>query len=419
MKTDSYAMANCEPYAVGAALDRLAFAGLCAFTFAMPWEEAIPLLDGFVIGRWIGLLTVAILILRITVTDQLRRPSLLHGLMAALMCWAGISILWTMDQAGTIQRATTYLQLLAVVWMIWELAVSEQRVLTLLQSYILGTSVLAITTIVNYANGTQAADLWAEAGKTKWHDFRYSAYGINENDLGLMLALSIPMTIYLLTRKKGAWTSALCWAHLGVCFTAILLCGSRGALFSAIVGLSLFPMVMSRLPRWQRILFVAVCAAGLTIGIHLVPEEAWSRFQGLGDEISEGTLTHRTVLWKAGLEAFRTHALVGVGSGAYGTAVLRAVDMPFVAHNTFVSVLVELGVTGALLLLALLASLYYSASKMQYVEKCFWLVQLSVWAVGVCALTWEYFKPTWLLFGLLAAHIYSQKIMVHRQSVSL
>jgi len=81
--------------------------------------------------------------------------------------------------------------------------------------------------------------------------------------------------------------------------------------------------------------------------------------------------------------------------------------MSYPAHNTFLSVLVELGVAGALLLLALLASLYYSALRMPYVEKCFWIVLLTTWVVGVSALTWEYYKPTWLLFGLLAAHMYT------------
>jgi O-antigen ligase len=117
-------------------------------------------------------------------------------------------------------------------------------------------------------------------------------------------------------------------------------------------------------------------------------------------------MTHRTLLWEAGLESFRDRAFTGVGAGAYGTAVLRAVDMPYVAHNTFLSVLVELGVAGALLFIALLGSLFYSALRMPYLERCLWTVLLLTWAVGVLALTWDYYKPTWFLFGLLTAQAY-------------
>jgi len=418
MNAVAHAFPEYESDAVAAALDRLAFACLCALIFAIPWEESIPLLDGFVVGRWIALLACGLLGLRLAITDKVRQPSLLHGLMFALVGWVGLSLFWTIDRMSTLERIGTYFQMLAIVWIIWELAISDRRVTTVIQSYVFGTCVLAVDTIVNYANGTQAADLWAEAGKVKWHDYRYSVYGVNENDLGLMLALSVPMTIYLLTRKKSRLLTTFCWLHMGLCFTALMLSGSRGGLFSALIGLGLFPLVMRKLPRWQRLVFAAVCAAGLSIGIYLVPEEAWTRFQTLGDEVTEGTLTHRTVLWSAGMEQFRDHPFLGVGAGAYGTAVLRAVDLPLVAHNTFVSVLVELGVAGALILVILLAALYYSASRMQYVERCFWLVILSVWAVGVCTLTWEYNKPTWLLFGLLAAHVYAERDETARRKVA-
>jgi O-antigen ligase len=126
-------------------------------------------------------------------------------------------------------------------------------------------------------------------------------------------------------------------------------------------------------------------------------------------EISEGTMTHRTVIWAAGMEAFRDHALAGVGAGAYGSVVLKALDIPYAAHNTFLSVLAELGVVGALLFFGLLGSILYSVCRMRYLDKCLWIVLLLTWATGVSALTWEYHKPTWFLFGLAAAHIYARR----------
>lgn len=406
---DDSAAAVALPDAIGNVLDRAAFAGLCAFVFAMPWEDSVPLIGGLVLTRWIGLLACAVLTLRVAVTDRFRKPSILHAFMCALIAWIAASIFWTIDRQSTLMRIGTYIQLLAAVWMIWELAVTERRVLVLLQSYIVGTYVLAVGTIYNYAMGVQAADLYAEAGIIKWHDSRYTIAGVNENDLGLMLALSVPMSIYLLTRRKTVLTSVLCWLHLGVCLTAILLSGSRGALLSVVVGLGLFPLIMRYLPRWQRWALLLGCAAGLGCGIYLLPESTWTRFLSIDAAMSHGTLSHRTQLWYAGLEVFRNHSLIGVGAGAYGSAILKAVDIPLVAHNTFLSLLVELGVIGDLLLVSLVAALYYAAFRLPYVEKCFWIILLSTWTVGVSALTWEYTKPTWLLFGLLAAHLYASR----------
>jgi hypothetical protein len=71
----------------------------------------------------------------------------------------------------------------------------------------------------------------------------------------------------------------------------------------------------------------------------------------------------------------------------------------------FLSVLVELGVIGALIAFALLFLSVYPAFRLPRQERGLWIVLMLSWAVGVSSLTWEYRKPTWILFGLLAAHI--------------
>jgi len=391
----------------GVALDRLAFAVLAAFVFTMPWENAVPMVGGFVVSRWLTLLAGAILALRILVCWRLRKPSAVHGAMLAVVMWSVLSLLWTIDQESTLARAGTFVQLLILVWMIWELVQTEARAVKLLHAYALGAFVLAASTLYNFLTGVQAADLAASRGGTKYHDFRYSVLGVNENDLGLMLALSLPIALYLVSRRKGALSTLFCWAHISLSLIALFLAGSRGGLISAMVGMFMFPLIVSHLPSWQRVAFVAVCAAGVIWGAYLVPDVVWDRLLSTGSEISQGTLTHRTILWAAGLEAFRGHAFEGVGSGAYGSAILKAVDVPLVAHNTFLSILVEQGVIGALLWLALLVCLYYCASRFQDDERWLWKVLLVTWTVGVSALTWEYHKTTWVLFGLLVAHVYS------------
>jgi len=57
----------------------------------------------------------------------------------------------------------------------------------------------------------------------------------------------------------------------------------------------------------------------------------------------------------------------------------------------------------------LLASMFYGTLRMQYLERRFWLALLMTWMIGVCSVTWENRKITWLLFGLVAAHVYAKK----------
>jgi O-antigen ligase len=402
---------------VGTALDRMGYVVLCLFVFSIPWEETLPMLGRFLLASWIGLFAFGIVILRTAICRRVRKLSPLHYAMLALVAWSALSLFWTADWGSTVSRVGTYVQLLVLVWLIWEVAATDTRVLGLLQSYVFGALVCSLSTIRNFMIGRTATQLAADSGLSFWETSRYSISGINANDLGLIIALSVPMLVYLLASPKGRLVKALCWLQLVAGFTAILLTGSRGSLLAAVVGLVMLPLTMSRLPRWQRLGSLIACAGLVACSAYLVPLDIWRRIIAVGSELSQGTLTNRTTIWTAGLEAFRDHAFLGVGSGAYGFTIMKVADFSYitgsasnaVAHNTFVSVLVELGVVGALLLFALLAGLYYCASRMRSLDRRLWITLLLTWTVGVSALTWEYRKPTWLVFGLLAAHAYSQR----------
>jgi len=395
---------------IGSALDRIAYVVLCAFVFDLPWGEYVPQVGGLVLGTWIGLLAVGVMALRTAVTWRRRILSPLHYWMLSLVAWSALSIFWTLDWDSTVTRVGTYLQVLTMVWLIWELAVTEGRIVGLLQAYVFGALVASIGTIYNFMAGHTAAQLASTIpGKVVWETYRYSFAYLNEDDLGLVLAINIPMVFYLLASRKGSLVKLLCWLQLVAGVAAILLTGARGALVAAIASLAMLPLTVFRLPRWQRVVSLTACACLLACSLCLVPRSSWARILQFAQEASGGTLTHRTTIWAAGLEAFRDHAFLGVGAGAYGPTILRVVDVPYVAHNTFLSVLVELGVIGALLLFALLASFYYCVKQMRYLERCLWMTLLLTWTVGVSALTWEYRKPTWFMFGLLAAHVYSRR----------
>jgi O-antigen ligase len=398
-----------SPVLIGNALARIAYGVLCAFVILLPWGEDFLRLNGFVLATWVGLLLFGLAAMRILVTRQTRKPSVLHYWMLALVGWIVLSILWTTDRDITLTRIGTHLQLLMLVWLVWELVPNHRLVQGLLESYVIGTLIASGMTLYNFFKGQTAAQLLAAEGVERWDDFRYSVGGVNENDLGVILALSVPIVFYLLASAKSPLIKLICWLQLVAGFTAIFLTASRGALAAAVIGLAMYPLVVSRLPRRQKLLSLAACGGLIACGIYLVPPSSWERIAEARSELAGGTLTHRTLLWAAGLSVFRDHPFLGVGAGAYGLSILRMVDVPLVAHNTFLSILVELGIAGALLLAGLLGSLFYCAARMRYLERCLWTTLLLTWAIGVSALTWEYRKPTWLLFGLLAAHVHSRR----------
>ena len=403
--------------ALGALLDRVAYAGLCAFIFSIPWEETVPLFGGFPVSRWLGMLAFGLGLLRVAAWSQARRFRELHGWMLAFALWSTASILWSMDPDSTTIRALTYLQLLLLAWLIWLFVDTESRVQGLLQSYVLGTCVCAVDTVFNLITG-HGYSLIQDVDSPAVQSDRYSANGLNPNDLGLMLALSIPMIVYLLARRRQNPAIALFrWAQLVLCVAAVLLTGSRGGLVATAVALVALPLTFRRFPRWQKVIAMFACLGAAVSGALLVPPETWRRFFQLGTEISEGTMTHRTQIWAASVEVFRSHAFLGVGSSAHPAAVVSIIGRPLVAHNTYLSVLVELGVPGELLLIGLLGAAFFCAWRMRGLERTLWAVSLVTWCIGVCGGTWEYRKLSWFLLSTLVAHAYAQRHAYTRSTV--
>jgi O-antigen ligase len=192
---------------------------------------------------------------------------------------------------------------------------------------------------------------------------------------------------------------------LTACTIAILLTGSRKALVCVVVAFAMLPMALPRLSRKQRYLALVAIAVILICAAYVVPEQTWARLMTVGSDVQSGNFGGRAKIWAAGLEAFREHPFFGVGGNAYGASVVKALDVPYYAHSSYISVLVELGVVGELIFLTFLFCMFYSALQLQGLERRVWTLLLLTWAVAALTATWEFTRPSWLLFGLLAARV--------------
>jgi O-antigen ligase len=308
------------------------------------------------------------------------------------------------DPESTATRLGTNLQLLVMVALMWELAKSETRLKQILAAYVLGTYISSLSTIYNYFIGRTAAQIRVTLGQNASEEQRYTAYGFNENALGILLALSIPMSLYLLSRTKSRLVSWLCWPQIIVATTAILLTGSRASLIALLVAFTMLPLTASTLPKPKWYVPALVVAAAAACAVFIVPSSTWERLGTIGSELSEGTLTHRTTIWAAGMDVFRDHPLLGVGAGAFGSAVLGRLGISYAAHNTFLSVLIEVGVIGACVMLLLAIVVVYCVVHLPRVERYFWTVLILTWVVSASTVTLDYYKATWIVFGALMVH---------------
>src|SRR5207302_8266268 len=122
-------------------------------------------------------------------------------------------------------------------------------------------------------------------GVDRWEESRYSIMGVNENDLGLMLAMCIPMMIYLVIRAKGNLMRTVYWLQLVACVSAILLSGSRGALVSAAIASSMLLLVFRYLPGTQKIAATLAAMGAAACAIIFIPAATWYRLLRLSTEL--------------------------------------------------------------------------------------------------------------------------------------
>jgi len=388
----------------GGGLDTLAFVCLYITIFTIPAEVLVPLVSGVSAVKLVGVSLVGAASLRLLGVRCIRKLSAIHALLIALVAWIGLSCFWSIDPEFSIVRATTFLQLMFLAWMVWELAPGQDRIKQLIQAFVLGTIPTSASTVYNALIGRTAADLYASAyGSGGPAGTRFAAGEFNANDLGLILAISVPMSAYLLTGNTRIWLRVVCGIQLLLVIPSVLLTGSRGSTIALTPAFVCAGAMFWRWqgPRWMVAMLILALLAGAIVTL---PQETWTRLLSSGKEVAQGTLTHRTTLWSLAAETFREAPFTGVGSGAFQQMSSLALGRALVTHNTYLSILAELGIIGALIFISLLSSLLYSALRLPYSEKWLWLGVLAVWMIGVSALTWEYTKTTWLIFGLLAAH---------------
>ncbi len=386
-------------------LPKIAFISLWLFAFTIPWENIVVLPGIGTVGRFVGIVAFAAGFLAALDAGRHRRLCGSHALMGMFVLWGSLTYFWSVAPDRTVEEITTFIQLLGMVWLFSQFASEPREQHSLMQAYVLGTYIAAGGSLVSYMTGTAA------------HYNRFSAYGFNPGELGLTLALSLPMSLYLSTLEKRPLVAWVYRLQVLAAMGAILLGAARGALIAAIVALMIIPCLFSRWNTGQKLAVVLLICAGIVASPFAVPESSWKRLQTIGDEISYGTLNQRTSIWKAGVDLLREQPITGVGIGAYAPAVQRVLGTPvqpkqtegnlnvveLVAHNSFISVMVEQGTIGLAIFLTLLLALFLRAFHMRGPARSFWVVSMLSWSIGVMDLTWEFRKPTWFLFGLLAA----------------
>ena len=360
--------------------------------FTVPWENAIIFENWGTLTRAIGVAAGASWLFSAMLSRTVRRPHLFHLLMFLFVLWNITSLFWTRSFDDTIRLTQTYSQMFLMVWILWDLCTTPAILRSFLAAYIVGAYMSIGSVIANYLAG-QVISAGAEG--------RYTGAGMNANELAIILALGIPIAWHLATTAPPGTRSRILrlvsYAYIPICLPAILLTGTRTGLFVSLPGLLFVVFTSHRLKPFQRLLVFAVLAAGAIVLINYVPSTTIDRLATTGVSISTGDLGGRVRLWIGSLVVFSRYPILGVGAGCLHAPLIIGAH----AHNTFISILAELGPVGLILFAAVLIVVFSQAVRQPNWLSRPWFTILVMWLIGASTLTWEYTKQTWLFLGLV------------------
>jgi O-antigen ligase len=363
--------------------------------FTIPWEGAFHLPGLGTTATVMGIIVGACWLFMIVVAGQMRRPVLFLFAVAGFVTWVALTTFWSPDPVESLGSVYLWLQTLLFVFILWDLYRTKAALLAGLQAYVLGAYTAVGGAILNYV----------QSNAFYTNEERYSLGNTNPDGYGFILALGIPVACYLAASPETPRVFRLInYGYLPVAFIGVALSGTRTASVGAAIGLLYGLATLTKLKIHTRVAVVVLLGASLFFVLPIVqPLSSFQRLGSTGTEITQGDLNGRTGQWEQGLRAFMEHPVLGVGTDMYRTVN----TLNKVAHNSYLSVLVEEGLIGFTIFLAILGIVALQVLRLPKWDRNFWLTSLLVWAIGASTLTWEHRKTTWLFltFAVVAAVI--------------
>lgn len=368
---------------------------LLAFVASVPAEAALIVPEYGSLSRVIGALLLIVVALDFSARGRIWPGGLATWCAWGFAAWALLTIAWSLEPQLSVGRAVTYLQLALMFSVLVSYANSCDRVIQLLQAYVVGAVATAIFVFIQF----RAIEFAALATT----DVRISAFGYNPNEQGLTLVAALPWALYTARFHARQVVRVAALAAVAGLALATVLTASRGAFIAlALSGVGMLWMLADARRSTKLLVCLTVAAAAL-VAYALIPDTIWSRLFTVTNKLQSMDLNARIPAWRAGIQYYVDSPVGGIGAGAFEAASARVINVDRSSHNSFLGVLVETGLVGACLFGGLLACVIRSATRLPTTLRRAVLSTLIPMLVGMLVTAWDYRKVPWIFFALTVA----------------
>lgn len=381
------------------AIRKLALICLLVLIFALP-TDGLWFVAGISLIKIAGLLLFGMVVLLLISGDSLRGSPWFLIAVVAYICWTLFSFLWTWMPVNyettlainSFQSIKGNLYLLMLVLLSFQVIRSDQDLNLAFAAYLLGVLGLIYFLVKGYSPNSTTV--------------RHEITGFDANETALQLALGIPLALYLLLITKSWLFKSLSIIYIPLALFGIFITGSRTGFITALIGfLGVIPWL------WHARLVWKIAALGFFIAIvlgvtSLVPQKTLERLFSSGTELSQGTLSARSITWsKAWLEIGES-PFFGNGISSF-RRVINKYNIDYTAHNSYIAIMVEQGIVGLLCYLAIIIAVLLQALRLPSEQRLLMLSLLFIAIAGQFTLTLNEKMYIWFayLFIVLRASL--------------
>ncbi|MEZ5321675.1 MAG: O-antigen ligase family protein [Microthrixaceae bacterium] len=217
--------------------------------------------------------------------------------------------------------------------------------------------------------GSAVLGIWFRVPYSHLQADRFSWFYVHPVTAGAMLALALVLTAGLLgepprrSHPLDRWLGPLSLVLMAGMSLALLETRTRGALFAAIPGLALVGYLST--PRRNRLPLAVLGGVATIIPLWLFAGPIYT-FLARGESAANlATVSNRTELWSIAFDLVRERPLIGWGLATSRGIFYKRVGLGG-AHNALVNVLVDGGLVGAGLWLALIGAIIVGIVRLSH-----------------------------------------------------
>jgi len=183
---------------------------------------------------------------------------------------------------------------------------------------------------------------------------------INPNGLGLVIVTAFIFVYYLMLKSPKLWVRLLGIAIIPPLLYALALTSSRSGFIVLVVA---FAMIVYRSKRRMLLVAIAIMSSSFAYQ-HMAPEQQERYLSIFRDDVrGSETAAGRINGWSTDIQIWRENPIVGTGIGTSGEARFHTTGKYQVSHNMYTETLMETGVIGLAIVIAMLWAIWTTSSK--------------------------------------------------------